>query len=81
LTCVAYSNYTVVTVTETRRHEMIRPTKYPQHAALLTPELLAEKEWLTKNWRLDAPGRKERAEAYNAKCKDLGATLMMMVVS
>jgi hypothetical protein len=59
---------------------MIRPTKRPAHEALLTAELKAEKEWLTKNWRLDTEGRKERAEAFNQACKAIGATTMMVTV-
>jgi hypothetical protein len=59
---------------------MLNPSKRSDHEALLTPALKKEKEWLTKNWRLDTEGRKERALEFNAACMELGASFMTVQV-
>lgn len=62
---------------------MIKPRKLDEHKKLLTPELLAEHAALSIQaptfGRVAQDGYKERAAAFNAKCKELGATLMMVV--
>ena len=62
---------------------MIKPRKLDDHKALLTPDLLAEHAELSRLaptfGRIAPEGYKERAQAFNEKCRELGATLMMVV--
>lgn len=62
---------------------MMKPRKQNSHKELLSKELLAEYEDLSRQaptFGQTAPeGYKDRAAAYNQKCKELGATLMMVV--
>lgn len=62
---------------------MLKPRKYNDHQAKLTPEMVVEMKWLKNN--SPALGNSitaeytERAKAFNAKCKEIGATVMMVI--
>ena len=60
-----------------------KPKNLDDHKSLLTSDLLEEFSELTRlapTFGRTAPeGYEERAKAYNAQCKALGATLMMVV--
>ena len=62
---------------------MRMPTKRNDHKALLSDELKSEHAELTRMAPTDgqvAPeGYEARAKAFNAKCKELGATMCMVV--
>lgn len=62
---------------------MIRPKSQTAHKALLNAEMLEEYSILSRQaptfGKVAPEGYKERAQAYNAKCKELGATSMMVV--
>ena len=64
---------------------MIKPRNYSSHESILTEEMKAEKSWLSANaptfGRTAPEGYTERAKAFNAKCRELGATTMMVVES
>jgi hypothetical protein len=64
---------------------MMKPRKHGEHKALLTAALQAEHAELSRlapTFGRTAPeGYAERAKAFNAKCEELGATLMMVVES
>jgi len=62
---------------------MRMPTNHKKHEALLTESMVAEKKYLSPlapTFGRTAPeGYLDRAQAYNAQCKAIGATLMMVV--
>jgi hypothetical protein len=73
----------IVYNTHTKEIQMLKPRNLDSHKALLTPELLAECLELSKlapTFGQVAPeGYEERAKAFNARARELGATLMMVV--
>lgn len=62
---------------------MIKPRNLDSQKALLSAEMQAEHRELSRQaptfGRVAPEGYKERAIAFNAACKELGATLLMVV--
>lgn len=63
---------------------MLKPRKYNAHYALMEKAGLKEEQsWLVKNYNIYGSQSDEytkRAKKYNAKCIELGATLVMQEV-
>ena len=63
--------------------DMMKPRKHNDQKSLLNAAMLAEREWLDRNaptFGNTAPADyADRAKAFNAECKKLGASLMMVV--
>jgi len=64
---------------------MMAPSKKKAHKALLTESLIAEHAYLARSaptfGRIAPEDYAARAQAYNAECKELGATMMMVVAA
>lgn len=63
---------------------MIKPRKHNDHSDIIEKAgLKDEKAWLARNYQFSGPQSEEyikRATAFNARCRDLGATLMAVAV-
>ena len=64
---------------------MMAPSKQKAHKALLTESMIAEHAYLARVaptfGRIAPEDYAARSQAYNEQCKEIGATLMMVVAA